>query len=267
MTTADEMGLTQAAAQGYENDFIPAIFGQWPPVFIDVAKVGPGDEVLDVGCGTGVLTRELVPLIGASGSVTAVDLSENMLSVARETAPGADFRQANVMSLPFGDDSFDAVISAFMLMFVAEPDKAISEMWRVVRPGGRVVTGVWEALDANPVYSKLVNIVTQTVDKKAGDSIAWPFSLGTQGKLDEVFQSAGAPAPKVRIYNGVAKFPSVDALVKAEVESWLLVDSMSEKTLIEIIAKARDQFSSYCDAEGQISFPFNAAIAVSTKSP
>ncbi|MEM7502389.1 MAG: methyltransferase domain-containing protein, partial [Pseudomonadota bacterium] len=128
MSTVDEMGLTPEAANGYEEFFVPAIFDQWPPVMISAAAVTNGEDVLDVGCGTGVLTRELTRHVGDDGSATGFDLSESMLGIARERCPNATFKQGNVIDLPFDDQSFDVVISSFMLMFVPDPEKALSEM-------------------------------------------------------------------------------------------------------------------------------------------
>ena len=100
MSTTDEMGLTAEAAQGYEEFFVPAIFEQWPPVLIAAARIRHGNDVLDVGCGTGVLTRSLTQHVGDSGSSTGIDLSESMLGVARERCPDATFHQGNADALP-----------------------------------------------------------------------------------------------------------------------------------------------------------------------
>lgn len=103
MSTPDEMGLSPEAARGYEEFFVPAIFGQWPPVMLDAAAVGEGEVVLDVGCGTGVLTRELTKRLGDSGSATGFDLSESMLGIARAHCPDAIVRLLRAKYAPFKD--------------------------------------------------------------------------------------------------------------------------------------------------------------------
>ena len=265
MTTPDEMGLTPEAACGYESYFVPAIFGQWPPIMAQAARVSSGDNVLDVGCGTGVFTREALRLVGAEGTVTGADLSESMLTVARDTCPAAEFKQCSVMSLPFGEEQFDAVVSSFMLMFVPEPATGLKEMARVLRPGGRMAISVWEGLSSNAVYSALVDIVSDVVSEEAGESIAWPFNLGAEGKLAELFEQAGLSESSVSVHAGLALFPSVTEFVKTEIESWLLADSVSESQMAEIVAQANSEFLQYYDASQGMEFPFNAAVASYTK--
>ena len=109
------------------------------------AHLAPGERVLNVGCGTGGFeARVLAERPGQS--ITGVDLAEKMLAAARrktQGAPGARFVQADAHDLPFADDSFDAVVSASTLHYLADPAAALSEGARVVRPGGRVAVLDW----------------------------------------------------------------------------------------------------------------------------
>ena len=258
----DEMGLTLETAREYEQFFVPAIFSQWPAVVIDVAEIKEGEAVLEVGCGTGVFTREAIIRVGVSGSVTGLDLSESMLTVARETSPGVQFYQGSVIDLPFDDASFDVVTSSFMLMFVPDPEKALSEMLRVLRPGGRLAICVWEALTESPVYSGLVTFATNRIDSTAGESLGWPFALGEEEKLRAIFRAAGAPSVKLSHQSGRAQFPSVEDFVRTEIEAWLLADSVKDAQIDAIIEDTRAEFALYCDDAGGIDFPMNAIFAV-----
>jgi len=265
MSGPDEMGLTLEAAHGYEQHFVPAIFDQWPPRIIEAARIGRGDSVLEVGCGTGVLAREVIKLVGPDGGVTGLDLSESMLGVARGICPDVDFRQGNAMDLPFDDDSFDAAIASFMLMFVPKPDLAVRELLRVLRPGGRLVIAVWEALDQNPVYAGLVDIATRRIDDAAGSSLAWPFALGNDGRLAEICHSAGVGDVDISAHDGRAKFPSLDDFVRTEIQSWVLADSVDEDCLSAVVSESQERFADYCDAAGGIDFPLNAVFARTKK--
>lgn len=83
MTQAETFQLSVAAAEAYESSFVPALFGEWAPRVLDAAAVSPGEAVLDVACGTGVVAREAVRRVGPTGSVVGVDLNEAMVTVAR----------------------------------------------------------------------------------------------------------------------------------------------------------------------------------------
>ena len=266
MSEPDDMGLTPEAAQGYEQYFVPAIFDQWPPRIIEAAGVRAGDGVLEVGCGTGVLAREVIKRVGPDGGVTALDLSESMLGVARGICPDVDFRQGNAMELPFDDESFDAAIASFMLMFVPDPVLAVSEMWRVLKPGGRLVIAVWEALDLNPVYAGLVDIARRRIDDAAGSSLAWPFALGEDGKLAEICRSAGVGDVDISVHDGRARFPSLDGFVRTEIQAWVLADSVTEERLSAVAGDAQERFADYCDAGGSIDIPLNAVMARTIKN-
>ncbi len=260
MASPDEMGLTPEAARGYEQFFVPSIFHQWPPLIAAKAEIQQGDNVLDVGCGTGALTREVARYVGAAGSVAGLDLSESMLGVARETCPGADFRLGSAIDLPHDDASFDAVVSSFMLMFVPDPTKAISEMRRVLRPGGRLVVSVWQSLDTNPAYAALVAATQAVAGAESAQSVAWPFTMGEAGRLSEIFKSSGMPDAMVSEHDGTAVFPSVEEFVRTEIQAWLLADSVDEKGIELIIAELRSRYPGFGDTDGPIEFPLNAIL-------
>ena len=266
MSEPDEMGLTAEAAQGYEQFFVPAIFDQWPSRIIEAAGVGDGDRVLEVGCGTGVLAREVIKRVGTDGSVVGLDLSESMLGVARGICPEVDFRQGDAMDLPFDDESFDVAIASFMLMFVPDPVQAVGEMWRVLKPDGRLVITVWEPLDQNPVYSGLVDIARQRIDDTAGTSLAWPFALGEDGKLIEICHSAGIGDVGISTHDGRAKFPSLEGFVRTEIQAWVLADSVNEESLSVVVGDSQERFADYCDASGAVDIPLNAVMAKTRKT-
>lgn len=261
MSEPDEMGLTAEAAEGYERYFVPAIFSQWPPVMLAASELKAGDDFLDVGCGTGVLTREAAGVVGANGRAVGLDLSESMLGVARKQAPTARFQQGNATALPFEDASFDVVCGAFMLMFVPEPAAAVKEMWRVLRPGGRLVLSVWQALSDNPVYSRLVDIASRRIDRRAGEALSWPYQLGADGVLAKILEQGGARSATIELRQGRARFPSLEGLVTTEIKAWVIAESVDESAINAVIADAKIELADYCAADGSIDFPFNALVA------
>ena len=107
------------------------------------AAVGPGQSVLDVGCGPGALTAVLAGLVG-TGRVSAVDPSEPFVEACRARVPGADVRVGAAEALPFADASFDAVLSQLVINFMTDPEAGVGEMRRVARPGATVASAVWD---------------------------------------------------------------------------------------------------------------------------
>ena len=113
------------------------------PQFADLAGVGSGQRVIDVGCGPGALTTELVERLGAS-NVAAVDPSESFVAAARERHPGVDVQESPAETLPFADGIFDAALAQLVVHFMADPVQGLSEMGRVTRAGGVVAACVWD---------------------------------------------------------------------------------------------------------------------------
>src|SRR5215470_422814 len=153
--------MEKAAAKVYEELFVPALFAPWADRVADAARLRPGISVLDVACGTGVLARAVARRVEPGGRVTGLDPSDGMLAVAAERAPGLAWQKGVAESLPFPDKSFDAVVSQFGLMFFADRAGALREMWRVLRPGGRLALAVWGPLEATPAYVGLVALLAR----------------------------------------------------------------------------------------------------------
>jgi ubiquinone/menaquinone biosynthesis C-methylase UbiE len=113
-------------------------------LFVDLVAARPGRRVLDVGCGPGTVTSVLVERLGAD-HVAAVDPSPTLASAARARFPAVDVRAAAAEELPFDDGAFEAAVAQLVVPFMADPVRGLSEMARVVRPGGSVAACAWDA--------------------------------------------------------------------------------------------------------------------------
>jgi ubiquinone/menaquinone biosynthesis C-methylase UbiE len=125
------------AAENYERYFVPAIGAPLASDLIDAASLRPGERVLDVACGTGVVTRLAAGHVGAAGNVSGVDINPGMLAVARENAPAAssiEWYEGSAEALPFADATFDVVLCQMGLQFFPDKPKALQEMRRVLTP-------------------------------------------------------------------------------------------------------------------------------------
>jgi enediyne biosynthesis protein CalE5 len=133
------------------------------------ARLRSGMQVLDLGSGTGYPALLGARTVGSSGSVTGLDLAEQMLAVARRKATALElanvtFRTGNATTLPFEANSFDAVTSRFCLMFLPEIPKATAEIARVLRPGGWVAAAVWSSPDKNPSIGLSMEAIKKVVE-------------------------------------------------------------------------------------------------------
>ena len=134
--------IFDVAADAYDR-FMGRYSSQLVPQMLELAQVRPGQSALDVGCGPGAVTAGLVARLGAD-AVCAVDPSGPFVAACRERHPGVDVRQASAEQLPFDDSRFDVVVAQLVVHFMADPVAGLSEMRRVVRPGGVVAACVWD---------------------------------------------------------------------------------------------------------------------------
>ncbi len=157
------------------------------PQLADFAGVRAGQRALDVGCGPGALTGELVARLGAE-SVAAVDPSESFVEAARVRQPGVDVRQASAEELPFADDEFDAALAQLVVHFMADPVGGLREMARVALPGGVVAACVWDFAGGRGPISLLWTAAKQ-LDPAAEDESE--LAGARQGHLAKLLGDAG----------------------------------------------------------------------------
>ncbi|HEY3925376.1 MAG TPA: class I SAM-dependent methyltransferase [Acidothermaceae bacterium] len=155
--------------------------------FVQHARVAPGARALDVGCGTGALTAELVPLLGA-GAVSAVDPSEPFVVAMRSRFPDVDVRHSTAERLPYPDDSFDYALASLVVSFMSDPVAGLAEMARVVRPGGLVGATVWDHAGTTGPLAPFWGAV-KDLDPEAHDESA--LAGVREGHLAQLFEAAG----------------------------------------------------------------------------
>ena len=179
-------------ADGYE-----AFMGRWSkrlaPVFLDFTGIKDGERVLDVGCGTGSLTFSITEC-AAIASIEAIDFEEQFVEALRQQNKDSRIsaRQGDACALTFANRQFDRALSLLVLHFVSNPAKAISEMRRVVRPGGVVAATVWDTFGGMPsqrmFWDTFCAIEPAAIERR---SLAQQRPMTRPGELATAFAAAG----------------------------------------------------------------------------
>jgi ubiquinone/menaquinone biosynthesis C-methylase UbiE len=206
-------------AETYEQFMVPTLFSPWATRLVQAADPQPGERLLDVACGTGIVARKVAPLVGEQGTVVGVDISPNMLDVARSTAAGSglqiEWRQGAAEALPFPDGEFDLVVCQFALMFFEDRNAALAEMHRVLKPGGRAALATWQGLDRHPFYRMLDEVIRR---KLGMSGIGEIFALGDPDELRALMERAGFRDVRIEQTSMPARFPEPDQFLAGEID-------------------------------------------------
>jgi ubiquinone/menaquinone biosynthesis C-methylase UbiE len=260
----DDVTGSETPAEVFDRLFLPAMAGPWAVRVADAARLGPGDRVLDVACGTGAVASEALRRVGPEGQVAGLDVSPDMLAVARRKLPGLDLRQSRAEELPFDDEAFDAITCQFGLMFFEGREAALRHMSRVLRPGGRLSVAVWDALERTPGYTALTEIVEKHLGAEAGIPIRAAFALGDADEMLSLLDAAGFASVQARSIDATARFPSVADWVEAEVKGWIAAD-ISEQQYGALLADAQRALAPYEQDDGTVAFSLPAIVCTGLK--
>jgi len=262
MQATDTGQLTGSAAEVYEEFFVPALFGEWAPRFCEALGVEKGTKVLDVACGTGCFARAA---LSRGAEVTGLDRNSGMLAVARRLDGVIDWREGLAESLPFDDAGFQAVGSQFGLMFFEDRVRALAEMWRVTRPGGRMGVVVWDALERSPGYRAMVALLQRLFGDEIADGLRAPFVLGDSGEVQELFDAAGIAGSRADTIVGEARFPSIDGWVRTDIKGWTLADAIDDAQYAALQEAAQSDLAGFVARDGSVRFDSPAHIVTAVK--
>jgi ubiquinone/menaquinone biosynthesis C-methylase UbiE len=206
-------------AESYERFMVPSLFAPWSSYLIQRANPQPGERVLDVACGTGIVARSVAPRVGSQGMVIGLDVNPDMINMARILAErehlAIEWHTSPAEQLPFPDEHFDLILCQFGLMFFTDKHAALKEMHRVLSKGGRIVLSVWQGLDRHPFYQTLHEVSKRHLGKSSVQAV---FSLGDSDELRKLLIDSGFQHVAIEPMTLTARFPNAEQFLAWEID-------------------------------------------------
>lgn len=254
--TAAPVQYGGSVAENYEKYFVPAIATPVAEDLMAVAAIQPREQILDVACGTGVVTRLAAARAGDKGQVAGLDVSAAMLAVARSAAPPGTsiaWYETSADAMPLPDRQFDAVLCQMGLQFMSNKPKALAEMRRVLRPGGRIVLNLPGPIPA--FFADFASALARHIDPTAARFVHVVFSLHGEEELRSLMSAAGFEEVKIAKARKTLRLPPPREFL------WQYVHSTP---LRELVSRASDaQRAALADAVAESWQPPVASSALS----
>jgi ubiquinone/menaquinone biosynthesis C-methylase UbiE len=279
-------GRTNTPAEIYQQHLVPAMFEPFARDLIQLCDIRRSDRILDVACGTGIVSRLAIDYVDVSvGKVVGVDINHVMLDVARHYSAGKDieWNEGSTMSLPFPNESFDLVICQQGLQFFPDRFKALREMNRVnVGPThyrgdkdcGRLVLSVWTSIKDSPGFHILERLLQETISHEAATIMQLPHSLSDSAELVSLVRAAGFNKISSEKVTKAISFSSVEEFVVGYTNGSMLSSYFSDKKKVDDISQnkllkgASSELSQFVDEHsGRLSFPLSTRLIFASKIP
>lgn len=253
-------------SRGYEQHFA-GLTSQSVNDILDAAEVESGKQVLDVCCGPGMITAAATT---RGAQAIGIDFSTAAVSIAKSNVPDTEIYEGDAQSLPFADNTFDAVVCGFGIIHVPNPQEALSEMYRVLKPGGRVAVSVWEPPNPNNGFGLLYGAIKANADMGV-DLPHGPdfFQFSDPTKLTNALQEIGFSKPSVNTVSQTWEFKDPHGLFTGIMEGAVrargLIAAQTatvQETISDTVAAGMDGYGS---PEGIYRVPMPALIGSAVK--
>ncbi len=211
LVTFYEDGVRSSSATAYDQRLVPWYFQHWASRMVQLAALGPSSQVVDLACGSGMITRALLPELGPTGTIASIDLNPGMLAHAQSTVDDdrVSWHEADAGDLPVSDATVDVVCCHQGLQFFPDRGTALDQIHRVLRPGGRLVVAVWGSLDDNPLVAGLSESTGEFLGHDVGQAMTGPCGFPDPEELRAVLDKRGFVYVEVEAVSGIARHPDV----------------------------------------------------------
>lgn len=267
--TLPKYAMAQASFPAmYERDLVDPLFRPWAELTLDEIEFRAEDSLLDIACGTGIVARLANERAGESAKVVGVDISEDMLAVARAVAPAIDWRHGDAAALPLNaGERFDVVVCQQGLQFVADKPAAVSEMRRALAPGGTLAVSTWRADEESPFFAELRSVA----ERHLGPIADQRYSFGSAENLKELLSASGFADVRSRVVSLVMRFAADTSFVRMNAMALVgmsdggmtLTDAERHRLVDAIEGESASVVERYRDGQG-LAFELRSNLATAT---
>jgi len=186
--------FTGSIPENYDRYLGPVLFEPYAKDLVARLNISDDASVLELACGTGIVTRQLFETRSSRVKIVATDLNEAMFNYGRDkfgSETSVEWKQADATELPFADQSFDAVVCQFGLMFFPDKKQAVSETYRVLKSGGTFLFNVWDAIEQNDLPHTAHEVIGKFFLDNPPDFYQIPFSFHDPATIRSLLSAAG----------------------------------------------------------------------------
>lgn len=225
--------FTGSVPRTYHTYLGPLLFEDYAKDLVDRLRPTASDRILELACGTGIVTRHIARTMPRGATLVATDLNDAMLDVARTTV-GKDYRvgfqRADACALPFADHSFDALACQYGVMFFHDKVQAMREAKRVLAPGGRYLFNVWDSLDHNPIARTVHETVTALFPDDPPTFLAKvPYGWSDRAEIERIARAGGFTRIAAHTVQLPSTAPSSEVAARALIDGTPLAVALQER--------------------------------------
>jgi ubiquinone/menaquinone biosynthesis C-methylase UbiE len=252
----------------YEQWLVGPLFRPWAEITLDEVNLGSGERLLDIACGTGIVARTAQKRLGNGASISGIDVSREMLAVARKIAPAIDWREGNAAALPLRDgEQFDVIVCQQGLQFFPDKPSAASQMRRAAAPGARVAVSTWRSDDEVPFFRELRRIA----ERHVGDIVDQRHSFGDGAPLENLLRDAGFSEVRSKVISRIMRFEPGTWLLRGNAMALVgmsaagkVMDEQQRKRVVDIIVNESESVRQRYNNGSELAFELSTNLAVAT---
>jgi ubiquinone/menaquinone biosynthesis C-methylase UbiE len=273
MGEQEQWQLDASAPELYQRFLVPAMTAMWAADLASRAALLPGERVLDVACGTGVVARVAAERVGGTGQVAALDVNPGMLAVARSLPAGAGavvaWHRGSALALPFSAAAFGVVLCQQGLQFFPDRPAALREIRRVLVPGGRLALNVFGPIERNPATCALARALDRHVHPGASVAKRSEHALADAAGLRALVAAALFTNIEIRTATKMVRFPSAADYVRIQLAATPLAilirgyDAAGRNHLIGALAQdVGAELAPYAGGDEGLTFPQEVQVVL-----